>query len=72
MLDACKSGARIDTSVVMGSPVDMNRFVNERGDKTLGVFLYASALGRQFSYEDAAWGNGAFYQSDDRRARRES
>jgi WD40 repeat protein len=60
MLDACQSGASIDTSVPTGSPVDMNRLVNELGDKTLGVFLYASALGRQFSYEDAAWGNGAF------------
>ena len=25
-----------------------------------GVFLYASALGRQFSCEKAEWGNGAF------------
>ena len=38
----------------------MNRLVNELGDKSLGVFLYASALGRQFSYENAEWGNGAF------------
>ena len=60
MLDACQSGASVDASVPTGSPVDMNRLVNELGDKTLGVFLYASALGRQFSYEDATWGNGAF------------
>ena len=38
----------------------MNRLVNEFGDKSLGVFLYASALGRQFSYEHADWQNGAF------------
>jgi WD40 repeat protein len=60
MLDTCQSGASVDASVPTGSPVDMNRLVNELGDETLGVFLYASALGRQFSYEDAAWGNGAF------------
>jgi uncharacterized caspase-like protein len=60
MLDTCQSGASIDASVPTGSPVDMNRLANELGDKTLGVFLYASALGRQFSYEKAEWGNGAF------------
>jgi WD40 repeat protein len=60
MLDTCQSGASVDASVPTSSPVDMNRLVNELGDKTLGVFLYASALGRQFSYENPAWGNGAF------------
>jgi len=60
MLDTCQSGASVDASVPTGSAVDMNRLVNELGDKTLGVFLYASALGRQFSYEKAEWGNGAF------------
>jgi hypothetical protein len=60
MLDTCQSGATVDASVPTGSPVDMNRLANELGDKTLGVFLYASALGRQFSYEDPDWGNGAF------------
>ena len=38
----------------------MNRLANELGDKSLGVLLYASALGRQFSYERSEWGNGAF------------
>jgi WD40 repeat protein len=60
MLDTCQSGASADASVPMASPVDMNRLANELGDKTLGVFLYASALGRQFSYESHEWGNGAF------------
>jgi WD40 repeat protein len=60
MLDTCQSGATVDASLSTGSPVDMNRLANELGDKTLGVFLYASALGRQFSYEHADWGNGAF------------
>ena len=38
----------------------MNRLANEIGDRSLGVLLYASARGRQFSYERAEWGNGAF------------
>ena len=58
MLDACRSGAGTETSG--GSPVDMNRAPNELGDKAKGVLLYASASGRQYSYERAEWGNGAF------------
>jgi WD40 repeat protein len=60
MLDTCYSGASADPVRPDASRVDMNRLVNELGDKTLGVFLYASALGRQFSYEHASWGHGAF------------
>jgi hypothetical protein len=59
MLDACRSGAGADT-VALPSPVDMNRAPNEIGDKSLGVLLYASAQGRQYSFEHAEWGNGAF------------
>ena len=58
MLDACHSA---DTAAASKqSRVDMNRLANELGDKSLGVFLYASALGRQFSFEHADWQNGAF------------
>jgi WD40 repeat protein len=58
MLDACHSA---DTAAASkNSRVDMNRLANELGDKSLGVFLYASALGRQFSFENADWQNGAF------------
>jgi WD40 repeat protein len=65
LLDTCHSGASASSELVLGqrSRVDMNRLVNELGDKTLGVFLYASALGRQLSYEDSRYGkggNGAF------------
>jgi hypothetical protein len=38
----------------------MNRLANELGDQSLGVLLYASARGRQFSFEHADWKNGAF------------
>lgn len=63
MLDTCHAGASHDSSGPSTSRVDMNRLANEIGDKTLGVFLYASALGRQLSEERADWGrggNGAF------------
>ena len=63
MLDTCHAGASQDTSGPSLSRVDMNRLANEIGDKTLGVFLYASALGRQLSEERSDWGrggNGAF------------
>lgn len=60
MLDACHSADTAGAAKATGSRVDMNRLANELGDKSLGVFLYASALGRQFSYEHADWQNGAF------------
>jgi uncharacterized caspase-like protein len=60
MLDACHSADTAGTAKSTNSRVDMNRLANELGDKSLGVFLYASALGRQFSYEHADWQNGAF------------
>jgi WD40 repeat protein len=59
MVDACHSGDTAGTAKRQ-SRVDMNRVINEFGDKSLGVFLYASALGRQFSYEHSDWQNGAF------------
>jgi len=62
MLDACHSGATMDRMPPVTSPgrVDMNRLVNELSDKSLGVLVYASANGRQFSYEHPDWQNGAF------------
>jgi WD40 repeat protein len=60
MLDACRSGATDMAALAAPSPVDMNRAPNEIGDKSLGVLLYASAQGRQYSLEHAEWGNGAF------------
>lgn len=59
MLDTCHSGATMD-AMPGESKVDMNRLANELGDRSLGVFLYASALGRQSSFEHPDWGNGAF------------
>lgn len=60
MLDTCHSGASSGDGTEIMSRVDMNSVANQLGDKSLGVFLYASALGRQSSYERKDWGNGAF------------
>jgi uncharacterized caspase-like protein len=58
MFDACRSGA--GTVPSGDSPVDMNKTPNDLGNKATGVHLYASASGRQYSYERSEWGNGAF------------
>jgi hypothetical protein len=58
LLDVSRSGGGIDAAGP--SPVDVNRTTNELGDRSLGVLLYASTSGRQYSYERAEWGNGAF------------
>ena len=60
MLDACHSGDSVNAATATASRVDMNKLANDIGDRSLGVFFYASALGRQFSYESSAWQNGAF------------
>ena len=60
MLDTSPSAVTQTEALRGPGPVDINRLVNELGDKSLGVFLYASALGRQFSYASKDWGNGAF------------
>jgi WD40 repeat protein len=59
MLDACHSGASAEATTG-ASGVDMNRLANELGDQSLGVLLYASARGRQYSFEHEDWQNGAF------------
>jgi hypothetical protein len=61
MLDTCRAGAVMDAAELAApSLVDMNKAVNEIGDKSSGVLLYASAQGRQYSLEYPEWGNGAF------------
>lgn len=56
MLDACHSGGGIDP----GNRADMSRAINELADQSLGVQMFASSQGRQYSEERGEWGNGAF------------
>jgi WD40 repeat protein len=41
-------------------PRDMSGVINELAGTENGVVVFSSSTGRQFSYEDAAWRNGAF------------
>jgi sugar lactone lactonase YvrE len=56
-VDACHSG-----NVFGGkrAVVDMTSIVNELTSAESGVVVFASSTGKQFSFEDPTWGNGAF------------
>jgi hypothetical protein len=69
-MDACNAGNGIAGSE---SLADMTGFANDVSRESNGVIMFASSTGRQFSYENAAWGNGAFTHAilailDDREA----
>ncbi len=56
-VDTCHSGN------IMGSRrgvADINALVNELSSAENGAVVFSSSSGRQFSVEDASWGNGAF------------
>lgn len=56
-VDSCHSGN------IMGSRravADINALVNELSSAENGAVVFSSSSGRQFSVEDASWGNGAF------------
>lgn len=55
-MDACNAGSGIAGGQALA---DMTGFANEFAQAN-GVVMYASSTGRQFSYEKAEWGNGAF------------
>ena len=55
-MDACNAGNGIAGGQALA---DMTGFANEFAQSN-GVVMYASSTGRQFSYENADWGNGAF------------
>ncbi|MES2943034.1 MAG: caspase family protein, partial [Pseudomonadota bacterium] len=39
---------------------DVSGVINDLASAESGVVVFSSSTGRQLSYEDAAWGNGAF------------
>ncbi len=55
-VDTCHSGG------VMGKrgSTDITNIINDLTSAENGVVVFASSTGRQFSYEDPSWGNGAF------------
>ena len=57
-IDTCYSGAIWGRPT--GSAVDVSRIVNDLSSPEQGVVVFASSTGRQLSYENLEWGNGAF------------
>ena len=56
-IDTCHAGN------VMGAraaALDITGVVNELASAENGAVVFASSTGRQYSFEDSAWGNGAF------------
>ncbi len=56
--DTCHAGNA--TGGRRGMPNDVSGIVNELASAENGVVVFASSTGRQFSYEDPKWNNGAF------------
>lgn len=62
-LDTCHSGNVLGGSGKVSRSVlanDVTGVINELASAQNGVVVFSSSTGRQLSYEDAAWGNGAF------------
>jgi uncharacterized caspase-like protein len=57
LIDACHSGG------ARANPSDINFEINKLNSITKGLTVFASSRGEEQSYEDAAWGNGAFTES---------
>jgi len=62
-LDACHSGAALEQAGARGlekSTADLNTALSDFSQAEGGVVAYAASTGREFSYERADWGHGAF------------
>lgn len=57
--DTCHSGNVLGPRA-RNAVNDVSRVINELASAENGVVVFSSSTGRQLSYEDAAWGNGAF------------
>lgn len=58
-LDTCHAGAVLGEGGKVRSG-DINGVINELAGADNGAVVFSSSTGRQYSLEDAAWGNGAF------------
>lgn len=58
--DTCHSGNVLGGSQSRALTNDVSGVINELSSAENGVVVFSSSTGRQLSYEDAAWGNGAF------------
>jgi WD40 repeat protein len=57
--DTCHSGNVLGAKSRAGAN-DVSGVINELASAENGVVVFSSSTGRQLSYEDPAWGNGAF------------
>jgi len=57
-IDTCHSGNVLGGR--RGVPTDITGVINELASAENGVVVFSSSTGRQFSLENAEWGNGAF------------
>lgn len=58
-VDTCHAGNVLGEGR-RAAPSDLSGVINELAGTENGVVVFSSSTGRQFSYENAAWGNGAF------------
>ena len=61
--DTCHSGnvlGKAPGQLARGGVNDVSGVINELASAENGVVVFSSSTGRQLSYEDTAWGNGAF------------
>ncbi|MBL8906513.1 MAG: caspase family protein, partial [Rhizobiales bacterium] len=56
-MDACHAGSGIDGGQ---GRADMTGFANDLSQDSNGIVMFASSTGRQVSFEDSRWENGAF------------
>lgn len=59
-MDTCHAGDVLGRRGAKAIPADINRVVNELVSAENGAVVFTSSTGRQQSFEDEKWGNGAF------------
>jgi WD40 repeat protein len=60
-IDTCHSGNLMEAGRrAAGAERDIGAVINELASAENGAIVFASSTGSQYSYEDPAWGNGAF------------
>ena len=68
-IDACQSGAIVNRAMASakGDATEQNLLLNDMIDKMIktqpNLWCVASSSGKQFSWEDATWQNGAFTEA---------
>jgi hypothetical protein len=59
-IDTCHSGELMAGRRAAGAERDIGAVISELASAENGAIVFASSTGNQYSYEEPAWGNGAF------------